>query len=499
MNKLFFQEFLDHIPEAMIVLNSDHEVVFVNEKAREFEKVSNQNIPLGSRFTDIISGGRRDMIAHVLKSVNGNHMMQVLESEFKDDTGRSVYYDSIFEPVTAEGKLNFICVFLREKTFEKLFEKRATQLLREYSSMIENANAIIFTLDSMGYITDWNRQCEQVTHLDKNDVFSRKLESFIESSHRTEYIPFIERILRGEPVSSHELHFQRKDGSILTLLLNATPKLNAQSKVVGILFVGHDITELSAYRRSLEEKIAEGTARLKESLDKEKALVDIKNKFVSIASHEFRIPLSTISVAVSKMKNNNSDPAVENQIEIIENQIGHLKGLIDDVLNVGRTEVAKITASKTMFNVVGLIETIIGEVRASYPQHDFRLEASPSVQMANSDEKLLRNVFVNLISNAAKYSSPENPVMVSSVASARDITVRVTDQGIGIPESDMEKIFDSFQRGSNVSNIKGTGLGLSIVKRAVEALGGNVSVQSRAGEGSTFTVVIPHQINQGQK
>lgn len=490
-----FQNLLEHIPEAVIVLDPQDQIIFFNRKVQVFEKITGRSIAVGLLYIDLISPDRKHIVQHVLESVKVNKTMQVLETENKDQDGRFIYYECIYDPVlNSDNNVEYICVFFKEKTIEKIFEKRSTQLLTEYSNLIEYANAVIFSMDSKLYITGWNTECERITQYTKDEVFTRKIDQFVAEQQMDQFNLFMSGILNNHPVANFELCFIRKDGTIVIILLNATPKLSAVGEVIGILFVGHDVTELSEYRKSLELKIKDGTEKLKQALEKEKELVDIRNKFVSIASHEFRIPLSTITTSVNHVKRNSNLSESDNEkLTIIEKQISHMRSLMEDVLTLGKAESAKLKSKNQKLNLILFLQSLIREVTEAHVTHKVKFQFSSTDVEISSDEKLLRNVFINLLTNAIKFSPGHNVVDMVLEQEDNGVKVRITDYGIGISEIDLARIFEPFNRGSNTGSIKGTGLGLSIVKRAVEVLGGSLSIESKVGTGTSIIVKLPIQ------
>jgi PAS domain S-box-containing protein len=481
----------DHIPEALIILSPSDTVVFFNNKARDFQWTA--KFTTGSAFLDMIPDARKEIVSHVLESVRLTHAIQVIEMEYADEHGRTHVYESVYDPVVDDQKaVRFVCVYFREKTVEKIFERRSTQLLNQYSNLIENANAVIFSIDSKQYITDWNQESVRVSQFEKDDVFAKRVEEFIDEKQRRAFSDFVSDALRGTSPVNFELFLKRKDNQVVTILLNATPRVSASGDVIGVLFVGHDVTELWEYRRSLEEQIEDRTQKLRKALDKEKELVDLRNRFVSMASHEFRIPLSTITSSVNHVRGNGAlrDTDFE-KLGIIEKQIMHMRSLIEDVLTVGKVEASKLKASRQQLDLISFLKNIVTEVTGSQNTHHVVFGSSHQQLFIESDEKLLRNIFINLLTNAMKFSPVVQTVDLVLRVDNKYVEVRVKDHGIGIKEEDVARVFTPFNRGSNTGSIKGTGLGLSIVKRATETLGGSIHVESITGSGTTMIVRLP--------
>jgi PAS domain S-box-containing protein len=490
MQNIDFNAVVSSIPEPMIVLNLEDQVVFVNQEAKRFEDLVPTPITIGAVFSDVVGEGRKELVSNLLLQVKRDQRTLVTEAEYKDAKGRLYFFEVSYSPIISEShRLQYICIRSREITHEKIFQKKASQLLHEYSSLIENANAVIFSVDSRGYVTAWNNECVRITQFTRNEVLTKKIEYFIDDSARDRFGDFLNRIFNKEHVDNIEIYLKAKASQKIHVLINATPKAS-NDNVVGILFVGQDITELSAYRNKLEDIVRDRTDKLKKALEKEKELVDIKNKFVSMASHEFRIPLSNISSHIGAVRENrNLSTDDHERLAAIEKQVGHMRALIDDVLTIGKTEVGKIVAKQKTIDLIAFLERIIEEVNVNANNsHLIRFTHSDQSIEIESDDKLLRNIFMNLLSNAIKFSPGQKEIELDVNKKLDLIEAKISDKGIGIAEEDQQRVFEPFNRGSNAETIRGTGLGLSIVKRAVEALNGSIELLSQPNKGTTFVL-----------
>jgi PAS domain S-box-containing protein len=254
------------------------------------------------------------------------------------------------------------------------------------------------------------------------------------------------------------------------------------------------IQELEAYKKTLEIKVQERTSELMQALKKEKDVVEMKSRFVSIASHEFRTPLSSIQHAtnyIRKHKKWTANDELTSKLNDIERQSKHMMFLLDDVLAYGKSEATKIQLITSSIDLKGFLEKIIEDVgHTTKNTHTIRLSLKNSTKSIETDEKLLRNVLINLLTNAIKYSPGKQFVDLTVDQNKYTIIFIVQDSGIGIPVDEQDRIFEAFVRGRAVENIQGTGLGLSIVKKAVELLGGTIDLESEVGQGTVVTVAI---------
>ena len=246
-------------------------------------------------------------------------------------------------------------------------------------------------------------------------------------------------------------------------------------------------------REISERKRAEEEAR--KALEKERELNDLKSKFVSIASHEFRTPLSTILSSISlvdQYKQRNDLDKIDKHTQRVRTSVNHLTGILNDFLSLGKLEEGKMEIVHELIDLKSLLDDIREEVTPSLKEgQQIIIQLNTQQSQINSDARIIRNILFNLLSNASKYSEPHKTVSLTCVVQYDLLTIQIKDEGIGIPPEDRKHLFDRFFRASNASSIQGTGLGLHIVKRYVELLNGKISYISEYGKGSTFEVVIP--------
>ena len=232
-------------------------------------------------------------------------------------------------------------------------------------------------------------------------------------------------------------------------------------------------------------------------LVKEKELHDLKTNFISMISHEFRTPLTTIlsyAQLLKKYRRQWSDEQQEIYLDNIEIGVKRMTNLLNDALLIGQSQSGFLMFNPHECDVKTLAKDIITDLIASY---DFKREIQYTLDIPQDtihiDEKLLRQVLYNLISNSLKYSSPESVVEVKIAAVHQELHITVKDKGIGIPEKYLQdgKIFEAFVRADNVGNVSGTGLGMAIIKNAVDLQNGSIQVESFENVGTKISVMIP--------
>lgn len=230
---------------------------------------------------------------------------------------------------------------------------------------------------------------------------------------------------------------------------------------------------------------------------KAEELSELKNRYMSITSHEFRNPLASI-LGSSELLEHYSEKWPEEKkrkhLHRIQDAVKRMNGLLEDILTLGRTESARISFEPAPLDLLQFCRSLINELPSSdRPNERIFFVASCDFTEACMDEKLLRHILTNLLSNALKYSPDGGSVDFTLTCQDGSAKFEVRDSGIGIPQKDLEKLFQTFHRASNVGQIPGTGLGLAIVKSFVELHGGNITVDSQVGTGTKFTVILPLQ------
>ncbi len=255
---------------------------------------------------------------------------------------------------------------------------------------------------------------------------------------------------------------------------------------------------LSDLRSEIEKrKLAEeGLIKAKEditlSYQKEKELNELKSRFVSMISHEYRTPLTVILSATEILSIIRDGKQFDDNINKIKSQIKVMVNLLEDVLMVGRIETNRVNINNQQIDIEEFCKTISDEVSLAYKNtHNIKIKTNLKQREIVTDPKLLRYILTNLLSNAVKYSPSAEVVLMTLDNTDNKLTIKVTDYGIGILPQDKKYVFDPFFRGKNVESIQGTGYGLSILKGCVETLQGNIELHSTPGKGSTFGVVIP--------
>ena len=235
---------------------------------------------------------------------------------------------------------------------------------------------------------------------------------------------------------------------------------------------------------------------LTNALNKEKDLGDLKSRFVSMASHEFRTPLSTIlssaSLLAKYVKEDEQDKR-DKHIQRIKNSVSNLTGILDEFLSIGRIEDGKIEVRYTSFNVKDFINELCMEMYSLVNTGQKISYSHSGPEIIELDKSLLRNIVLNLLSNAIKFSHENGVIEVTTNTGDNDFYLRIADNGIGISPEDQQHLFERFFRAANATNIKGTGLGLHIVARYAELMRGHIEFTSELEKGTSISIRFVNQ------
>ena len=400
------------------------------------------------------------------------------------------------------------------------------------SSLFTNATEGILVTNNKGIIILANPAAlKMFGYEQENDIMGQMVEILIPRRYRAGHVQlrdgFYHHPSNREMGSGRDLFGQRKDNSnfpvevslsaykqdnqtfVIAFIVDITHRKEIEKSMVQqqqqLEKVSNDIRKLNA---ELEAKVEERTVILKEALqrleesqaelsqalDKERELNEIKSRFVSMASHEFRTPLSAVlssASLLSKYTAAEDQDKRDRHINRIKDSVKHLNDLLEDFLSLGKLDEGKVGATKTTFNLRETIHETADDMKGILKKGQHISCQHEGEELIVSDKKMLKNIMINLISNAVKFSDENAPIDIKSKIINGHAIVSIQDTGIGIAEEDQEHLFSSFFRGMNASNIQGTGLGLHIVKRYLELMGGSIELKSRLNEGTSITFHLP--------
>jgi PAS domain S-box-containing protein len=374
----------------------------------------------------------------------------------------------------------------------------------------------ILITNERGEIINVNPSAEKLFRYAAGELLGQKIEVLIPArfsahmQHREKYNANPHARSMG---AGMELYGLRKDGTELPVEISLSPYSNPEGKFVVAFIV--DITvrkqseeKLRNYSFELEKQVKNRTLILEEAiqelertkkelhhaLKKEKELNELKSRFVSMASHEFRTPLTTMMSSLSLVTKYGEQNDTQNQskhVAKIKTSINNLTDILNDFLSVSKLEEGKVESMPEKIQVSDYVSDIISEMKPLAIKGQNIIHHHSGSETATVDKKLLKNVLFNLISNAIKFSPEGGSIDISSQVSGYSFRISIKDNGIGIPKEDQKHLFERFFRGHNATHIQGTGLGLNIVARYAELMNGSVNFESEEHKGTTFTIIIP--------
>ena len=295
-------------------------------------------------------------------------------------------------------------------------------------------------------------------------------------------IAFIVDITRRKVIERNMIEQQKQ----LEKVSNEIRKMNAELEV--------KVEERTMILKEALQRLEQSQTELNEALDKEKQLNEIKSRFVSMASHEFRTPLSTVLSSASllgKYTTTEQQDKRNRHIDKIKNSVKHLNDILEDFLSLGKLDEGKVRVDLTEFDLLEFINETIEEMKGLLKKDQQMIPGYSGDRTIHSDKKLLKNIIINLITNAIKFSDEGSDIYIQTKVENGSAFISVIDKGIGIGKEDQDHLFSSFFRGANATNIAGSGLGLHIVKRYTDLLKGDVHLQSELGKGTTLIITIP--------
>ena len=401
-----------------------------------------------------------------------------------------------------------------------------------YREIFQSMSEGIIMVDPRGKIVAANPVAEQLFGYESNELTGVTLEALLPAKYRKGHVNF-RNAFNSTPFprkmgAGRDLMALRKDGTEFPVEISLSfTRVNNELLVMAFI---SDITlrkntedalkrseeQLIVYAAELEKKVEMRTEALnntilkledevnerkkaeeevRRSLEKERELNELKSRFVSIASHEFRTPLSAVlssAALINQYVDRREPEKIGKHVQRIKASVNQLTGILNDFLSLGKLEEGKVDVLYESINLKEFLGEINEEV-ASMLREGQKLIVNCELGATEfmADARILRNIMFNLITNASKYSDINKPIYIDCREEDGFFSFDIRDEGIGIPEEDQKHMFDRFFRASNAGNVQGTGLGLNIVKRYIDLLQGSITFSSKYGKGTTFHIMIP--------
>lgn len=405
--------------------------------------------------------------------------------------------------------------------------------IHQLEALFNYATIGIVVTDAQARIINFNKCAEGQFGYTKEEILGQKIEILLPEEYRSSHVQYRD-VFFGDPHprrmgEGRDLYARKKDNTefpvevsltyynadqtyVIAFIIDITVRKHSEEIVLAqkeeLQRVTSEIKQLNA---ALEQKVADRTKMLRETLvalerskqevnealQAEKELGELKSRFVTMASHEFRTPLSTIltSAFLLEKYNNVHEPAKrEKHIQRIKTAVGDMRSILEDFLSLGKLEEGLIKAAITTVpaeECFAVVNDVVHEMEGVFKPGQKVHHTSNGIGEVPIDKQLLKNVLMNLLSNASKFSPENSTIEVTSIVTGNQLQVTVQDNGIGISKEDLQHLFERFFRAKNASNIQGTGLGLHIVVKYLDLMHGTIDVQSELNKGTTFTIHIP--------
>jgi PAS domain S-box-containing protein len=373
------------------------------------------------------------------------------------------------------------------------YEYQATEVaLRQseekFRNLVEQTNDWVWEIDCSGHFTYANPKVFDILGYRPEEVLGKTTFDFMPSDEANQFASLLSSFIAQQaPFSRLEKVLLHKSGHVVELETSGSPILDEEGRLQGYRGMARDITE----RKQADRKMHQALVR-------ERELRELKSQFISMASHEFGAPLSTIILAAELLEHcSHHLPEVKRleRLKCIQTAAAEMKLMLEDILIIGQAEIGKVQPKPAALDLPTFCQNVVAQMQLhAGNRQTISFTSNCAENCVYLDEKLLRQVLINLLSNAMKYSPEGGTIQLRVSCQESKVLFQIQDEGIGIPVEDQPRLFESFHRAKNVGKIPGTGLGLAIVKQFVEAMAGEISVESCIGVGTTFKFSLPSTI-----
>ncbi len=481
---MVFNRAIESSASGVVIFDLNYNVQYVNKSLVKILGASDPNDILGkiglkfagddeNNITKNLNDFRQkgEWLGEIkIKCVNGGLLDAELNSSFvRDEQGNPIYILGIITDITA-----------RKESEDAL--KNSEQ---RYRFVVDNIKEVIFQTDAEGNWLFLNHAWEETTGFSVKDSIGKQFLNYVHPEDREKNNKEFGKLICFEKeYCRHVVRYLTKNGNFKWIEVFARLTFDEKGMINGTSGSLYDITE-----KVLAEE------EMKENLKKERELSELKSRFVSTVSHEFRTPLTSILASaelILRYNNKWSDDKKITTIQRIQNSALFMNEMVGGVLDLNRAESGRVVYSPKQLELIQFLREVFDEaIPLAGEKHNLVFSSGEEKLNGFFDEKMLRSVIINLLSNAIKYSPGGGKIELKIEREGNFTDIYVSDNGMGIPEEDKNNLFLPFFRAKNIGNISGTGLGLSIVKKSLELQNGKITFSSETGKGTTFKVTLP--------
>ncbi len=470
-SEIRYQALVERLPIG-IVIHNHGKLVFANAQAHEILGAGATEL-VGTHVLNYVHPDYRDGILHKLKEVASTAPAQLVEQKYVRVDGKVIYVEATAFPFIYKGSPSIQVIF-RDITERKQAEAQIKKNETMFTQLFQNVPIAVVLLDENGKVNQVNQGFQQMFGIDMHELKGKNLNDYIVPDHLQNEGIDLNNLITSNKVVRLDTIRRHRDGRLVNVILYGVPIMQ-ENQTIGIYGVYIDITD----RMKVEDELKIRNAEL--------------DNFVYKVSHDLRAPLSSILglVNLAKLPGNTDDPV--EYIEIIGSKVEHLDHFIGDVLSHSKNLKMEVTISKVDFSQV--IDRTFNDLSYLDGANDIARSVKVDGIDFYSDPWRISEIFRNLISNAIKYRQTDgvrSEVNIKVHVDHLRAEISFADNGIGIDEANLNKIFEMFYRATEQSD--GSGIGLYIVKNAVDKLGGQITVLSRPKEGTRFNIILPNRI-----
>ncbi len=490
-----FNILLGSVSEGVIIVDEHQMIIEVNESAEQIFEYTRK---------ELIGSPLNLLIPQDYHSNHGAHFNEFMmkHEQRRMGKGRDIFglrksgdvfpVEAGLNPFNIYGK-TYVMALIIDITERKIAEQEKNHLATIFDESLNeiyvfNAETLLFKNANYGAQKNIGYSLDELKLMTPVDIKP--------DYNKTQFLDIIEPLLnKSKEKLEFEAYHKRKNGSLYPAEVHLQlSKIGNELVCVAIIL---DITERKNYTKKLEQTVKQRTKELQSALETEKELNDLKTKFLSLVSHEFKTPLTgilTSAMLLGKYKLAEQQENRDKHINTITNKVHYLNNILNDFLSIEKLETGKVTYKFENFKISKVLNEVIYNAnmllkegqKINYPEDIDDISLT-------QDEKIVELMLSNLVHNAIKYSPSNSYIDVEIAQGDKETTFKIKDRGIGISKKDQKNIFNRYFRAENALLTQGTGIGLNIVKTHIESLGGRINFKSKLNGGSTFIVIIPNQ------
>lgn len=471
----------DYSSNHIVFTDKDSTILYANAAAEKITGFSIKEI-IGKKIDDTLWGGLMDKEFYKKFWKTIAHDKQIFSGEMinKRKNGEKYYVDADIIPILDEEKeVEFYVGIERDITQDK----KQIEIANKLAAIVKDSQDAIVSKNMDGIITSWNQGAEQLYGYTKEEVVGKSIGIIIpgDKKNKEKEIEEVANKIKKDQSVTLEKKRVKKDGTIITVSITGSPIKDDAGIITGVSVIARDIS-------------------------REKEVDRMKTEFISLASHQLRTPLSAIKWFLEMLLNGDAGDLSDEQKEYVTNidqSNERMIELVNSLLNISRIESGRIIVEPKSTDLVSLLKDVLMETEPKVKEKSQKIETKfpKDLKKIKIDPNLIRQAYLNIITNAIKYSPDKSKISVAITENKTEIITKITDQGIGIPKKDHEKVFSKFFRSDNVAKMEtdGNGLGLYLVKAIIDSSAGKIWFETKENKGTSFYISLPKSGSPAKK